>query len=81
MSIELFKAVFGRIEIVEADRMTDKSVWIRGRKNSIKSSYESYHLTYKEAKQSLVEDAKKKLLSVQYNLKYAQDALAKAENL
>lgn len=56
MSIEMFKTGFlaAEIEVVSVDKKTEKSVWIKGRRQAKVGEYESFFDSYSDAKEYLV---------------------------
>lgn len=59
------------IEIVECDKETESSVWIKGRRNNKRSSYENYFDTFDEAREFCLYSAVKKVVSAQRALEEA----------
>ncbi|UIY58156.1 hypothetical protein [Burkholderia cepacia] len=62
-----------KIQIIEVERETDESVWIKGRRNAKKSNIGIYHDTFGDAKQALVERHEK-------DIKVARDKIHRAES-
>lgn len=60
-----------RIERVEIEKSTDSSVWIKGRRNAIKSSYENYFKSFDEAKSFLL---RKFEIKLETYTRYADEA-------
>lgn len=60
--------IFNQILQVEIDKETDKSVWINGRRTSKISNYESYHNTFQEAKDYIIERQTKRYHRAKENL-------------
>ena len=61
-----------KIEKVEIEKETDKSVWIDGRRHAKESSNEKYTDDFDEAKLFLLEIAERKLRSARLSLQNAQ---------
>lgn len=79
--MKLFKSYFQKIVTVEAERVTDSSVWINGKRSLKATSYECYHETWIDAKQRLVDECMAEVTRRERSLQYAKDALAKVEAL
>ena len=60
------------IEIVEVDRVSNKSVWINGRRTSKRSIYCNYWDTMQNAKQHLLENLKEKIKVHNIHIQCAQ---------
>lgn len=69
------------IEAVEVERFNDKSVWINGRRNARKSSYEKYFETWNLAKAYLIQEISEEVKRCQNQLEYELKRLEKAQNL
>lgn len=64
-----------RIEDVEAERMTDKSVWINGTRNAVRTGYNNYFASWDEAKSFLVEKAETGLAHAKRKVDMARSRL------
>jgi hypothetical protein len=60
---------------VEAERITDKSVWVKGSRSSVDSSYEAYFLELAEAKACLIALAMRETAMAQEKLETAREKL------
>lgn len=69
------------IEEVEADRMTDKSVFINGNRNAIRSQCYNFFLTWAEAKDFLVNDAMTKMGQAKRKVDVARSRLERIKAL
>ena len=61
-----------RIEPVEVEKSTDKSVWIEGNRRALISDYSSHFPTWAEAKEHLLGKAGRKLEAARAQLARAQ---------
>jgi len=77
----IYRLRWGVIEQVEVDRVTEKCVWIAGRKHSLVADWESFHLTYAAAKGHAVMRAQEKCDLAQRRLTEAQENLQEANAL
>lgn len=71
----MWKTRWGRIEEVEAERISKSSVWICGRRNAIRSSCDAYHETWEAAHEYILGVAKTGLLKAQRDLDRARSKL------
>jgi hypothetical protein len=62
---------------VEVEKVTDKSVWIDGRRRSRETDWECYFETYQEAKQALIENKMAKVLAAEKELAHLRAELVK----
>ena len=69
------------IEVVEADRETDISVWIDGRRHNKMSDYDSYFDTLEQAKAHVVQWAVNNLDLQKKRVEVAYELLRKAETV
>ena len=75
MSITKYKTARfrpARIEAVEVERETVQSVWINGRKNAKRSSWDAFHDSWDEAHAYLLALAESKLKGARRDLELAQ---------
>ena len=73
---------FGKlIEEVDIEKETDKSVWINGRRLSRRSSWDSYHDTWDDAKKFLLDIAEQKLTLARHVLNKAQSEYGNVKGL
>ena len=63
------------IKIVEVEKETGASVWVKGRRNAKRSSYENYFDTWREAHDCLREDAERNLSRAKKSLEQARSRL------
>lgn len=66
---------------VEVERESDSSVWIKGRRNNKRSTYENYFDSWDEAKAYLLEKAESKAASCRRQLEYANGILGNIKGL
>jgi hypothetical protein len=67
------KCTWGKmIEPVQVEKETASSVWINGRRNAKRTSYENYFDTWEEAKEFLTEYAENMLATARRSLETAQ---------
>ena len=59
------------IKIIYADKSSDKSIWINGQRNLIRTSSYSYFKTFDEAKKFLLDKWSKKIDSLKFSLRSA----------
>lgn len=64
--------LYNRIEPVEGERATESTVWIKGRRNAMRSSYLNYFPTWAEAHAWLMEQADADLADARKELARAQ---------
>jgi len=64
------------VEIVEVEKETDKSVWINGRRNSKRSSYENYFDSLLEAKNYLYKRQESRIRLAEAQIKAAQERIS-----
>ena len=83
--IKKFKAIMGRIEEVEVVRETAKQVVVNGsfgeERRVKESDWCSYHDTYEQAKQWIVNKEQERVNKAEIKLKCAQEELEKAKAL
>lgn len=72
---------YNSIDVVEVDRQTDSSVWIKGRMHRRSSDYKIYFDTFDEGKQWLVKRMESKVKSASASLKYEEKELEKVKAL
>ena len=71
----MWKTRWDQIEEVEVERASDSFVWINGRRNAIRSSYENYHGTFDAAMAWLVTKAETELAIAHRALDLARSKL------
>lgn len=69
----LTKTYYEHIQIVEVERESEQSVWIKGTRNAKVTEYARYHDTFEEAKRHLIERHEKAI-------EYARDKIHRAES-
>ena len=69
------------VEEVEADRVTEKSIWIDGRRNNIEGRYHTYFSERADAVQHVIDFYRLKVRSAESRLEYCRDELLKAIDL
>lgn len=79
--MKMYKASFGTIEIVDVEKATDISVWIRGMVNMRVIEYQGYFESFELAKDFLLGIAKSKLNSAKSTLDYAEKEYEKVRSL
>ena len=70
-----------KIKEVEVDKETEKCVWIRGRRNSKLSSYESYFDSFSDAKVFLINRKERRISKLQSSLDIVKKELAEIVDL
>ena len=73
--------VEAKIEEVEAERETETSIWIKGRRNNKLSGYEAYHDTWEAAHNFLMEKATEKVESARRELERHKSALGNVKGM
>lgn len=66
------------IEEVESDRVTDKSIWINGRRNNIEGRYYSYFSERSDAVQHIIDHHKRDVEAAERHLEYCRNHLLRA---
>jgi len=56
------------LEVVEIEKETDNSVWVKGRRNAKSNSYEAYFDTIQQAKEWVISIADRDILSAENSL-------------
>lgn len=69
------------IEAKEVERETEHSVWVNGNRNAKWTSWHKYHNTWEEAKDYLLDMAKRRVKSYEDQLASAKESLSKIEKL
>lgn len=69
------------IQEVEIDKETDQSVWIKGRRNAKRSSYDNFFPTYEEAYVFIHGKVCEEIEKRRQQLKWAEDKLEEVELL
>lgn len=81
----LYKAInsssYPEITAVEVSRVSDSFAWIDGRRNKLKTDYESYFPTRAQAREHLLNEAEKRVESANRALEYARESLSKVLGL
>ena len=70
-----------KIEVVEVERKTEKTVWIDGRRHAQLNDYHAYFDTFDEAKTYLLGVAESKLDAARRNLENAQGYMGNVKGL
>jgi hypothetical protein len=70
-----------RIKTVQADRQTDSSVWINGRRHAKRSNWDNYYSTWDVAKRHIVSKATHKVTAYRARLAEATAHLKKVIDL
>ncbi len=68
------------IKVVEVEKFTDKTVWIKGRRNSRSSQYDRYFPSFEEAKKFVIERFERRLQSAKDELYRCEARLQKIKN-
>lgn len=76
-----YYAYFGTIKPVEVERVTDNSVWVRGRRSNREGTYDGYFDSWEEARQFLLKKAQVKLDSARRHLEAAQSEYGNIKGL
>lgn len=69
------------INEIEVDRVSDVSVWIKGRRRNKVSDYEKFHDTWEDAYKSLVSSAANRLERKQKEFQIARRELKAVKNM
>ena len=70
-----------KIQEIEVDRETDKSIWIKGQRLAKLSEYANYYNTWDEAKNALLGCQATYVRSIRLRLESANGALGKIQRL
>lgn len=81
ITMYMTKMWYASIEEVKVERYTDNSVWIAGRRFGRFTRYERYFKTYMEAKQYLLETARRKETAARDQLSGIINRLEKIKQL
>ena len=73
--MKMWKTRWSDIVEVEVERISEKSVWINGRRRDLRSSCEVYHETWDAAHAYILDQAVRELLQAQCNLDRARSGL------
>jgi hypothetical protein len=68
------------IEEVEAERVTENSIWINGRRNALRGSY-NYYSSWGEAKAYYIQREEDKIANLEQQMERAKEGLKKAQNI
>lgn len=79
--MKVYREIWGKIEEIEADRIEDKSVWIKGRRRNRVSDWESFFETWHEAKAFMVDRLQYELAAAKQELDKARSKLEAAKAL
>jgi hypothetical protein len=74
--MKMYKNNWQGIIEVEVERKSESSVWIKGRRNALRSSYENYFDTPEECKAFMLREAEAVLKSEEGRLEYARKRVA-----
>ena len=74
--MKMYKNNWQRIIEVEVERKSESSVWINGRRNALRSSYENYFDTPEECKAFMLREAEAVLKSAEGRVEYARKKVA-----
>ena len=75
--ITMWCLMFEEIRPVTVDRFTDKVVWIEGRKSARYADWRSYHKTWEEAHNYLLQKTKQEVDSIRAQLACANGNLGR----
>jgi len=67
------------IRRVTADRVTDKSIWIEGRRVPLVTDWTSYHASWEDARDFLLQEAKGDALTCQRQLNKALERVTRIQ--
>ena len=71
----LTKKYYDEIEILEVERETAESVWIKGSRSAKSTTYSIYHDTFDSAKQFLIELHERDIKAAREKIQRAESAL------
>ena len=77
----MWRLWFEEIEPVVIDRFTDKAVWIEGRKKARYADCRSYHETWEETHQYLIDKAQQEVDSLRNQLARANGNLGRIRGM
>jgi hypothetical protein len=72
---------WGEIKPVEVERETESSVWISGRRQSKRSSYQNYFDSWEEARAFKIEDCEREVAAARRELEYANSKLGNIKGM
>lgn len=79
--MKVYREIWGKIEEIEADKIEEKSVWIKGRRRNRISDWESFFKTWDEAKAFMVDRLENELAAAKQELDKARSNLEAAKAL
>lgn len=81
--MKMYRASFYGItvETVDVERVSESSVWIKGRRHARITDYDGYHATFEAARDWLVKLYQDKIDALQMNIDYYQNLRNRAKVL
>lgn len=81
--MKMYRASFYGITVqtVDVERISESSVWIKGRRHARITDYEGYHETFEAARDWIVKLHQNKINALQMNIDYYQNLLNRAKAL
>ena len=79
--MKMYKNNWQGIIEVDVERKSESSVWIKGRRNAIRSSYENYFDTPEECKAFMLREAEALLKTAEDRVEYARKKVAEIKAL
>ena len=74
--MKMYKSNWRGVLEVEVERKSESSVWINGRRNALRSSYENYFATPEECKAFMLREAESVLKSAEGRVEHARKRVA-----
>lgn len=81
--MKMYRASFYGITVqaVDVDRISESSVWIKGRRHARITDYDGYHETFEAARDWIAKLHQNKINALQMNISYYQNLLDRAMSL
>jgi predicted nucleic acid-binding Zn-ribbon protein len=76
-----YRTQWDKIEALEIEKETAKTVTIKGRRENKKSDWQNWHNTFEDAKQFLIDNAQKEIDGLRYRLEKAKGKLGNAKGM
>lgn len=76
-----YQLYFGTIKAVEIEKETDKCYWVKGVRNSKKTSYTAMFDTLEDAKTYVIQKQMQKIENLKRQIKESESIIAVTENL
>lgn len=74
--MKMWKTRWNKVTEVEVDRVSESFVWVNGRRYAIRTSYDTYHKTFEDAKAFLITEAEAAVARKNHALNRAKETLA-----